>query len=106
MPLNAACGVPSIGPARDGNNRTWLPRQFLINPPPQPHKPIENAHTHLRQAARFHYLPGKPPARPRHAVELQHGLKLISLSLIHISEPTRQAEISYAVFCLKKKKKL
>ena len=27
----------------------------------------------------------------------------ISLSLIHISEPTRQAEISYAVFCLKKK---
>ena len=24
--------------------------------------------------------------------------------LLHISEPTRQAEISYAVFCLKKKK--
>ena len=30
---------------------------------------------------------------------------LPQLSLIHISEPTRQAEISYAVFCLKKKKK-
>src|SRR5678810_1453229 len=29
-----------------------------------------------------------------------------TLSLIHISEPTRQAEISYAVFCLKKKKKI
>ena len=27
-----------------------------------------------------------------------------TLSLIHISEPTRQAENSYAVFCLKKKK--
>src|SRR5674476_1360559 len=27
-----------------------------------------------------------------------------NISLIHISEPTRQAEISYAVFCLKKKK--
>ena len=26
------------------------------------------------------------------------------LSLIHISEPTRQEAISYAVFCLKKKK--
>ncbi len=26
-----------------------------------------------------------------------------TLSLINISEPTRQAEISYAVFCLKKK---
>src|SRR5665213_2427197 len=29
---------------------------------------------------------------------------VLDLSLIHISEPTRQAEISYAVFCLKKKK--
>src|SRR5678810_1208683 len=29
---------------------------------------------------------------------------ILVLSLIHISEPTRQAEISYAVFCLKKKK--
>ena len=33
------------------------------------------------------------------------GQRLQHLSLIHISEPTRQAEISYAVFCLKKKKK-
>ena len=32
-------------------------------------------------------------------------LSSIDLSLIHISEPTRQAEISYAVFCLKKKNK-
>ena len=31
--------------------------------------------------------------------------EVLVLSLIHISEPTRQAEISYAVFCLKKKKK-
>src|SRR5665213_3694816 len=30
--------------------------------------------------------------------------RIRNLSLIHISEPTRQAEISYAVFCLKKKK--
>ena len=29
---------------------------------------------------------------------------LSSLSLIHISEPTRLRRISYAVFCLKKKK--
>src|SRR5665647_2280405 len=28
----------------------------------------------------------------------------ITLSLIHISEPTRRTPISYAVFCLKKKK--
>ena len=32
-----------------------------------------------------------------------NGGTLYELSLIHISEPTRQAEISYAVFCLKKK---
>src|SRR5665647_3847127 len=29
----------------------------------------------------------------------------LCLSLIHISEPTRRTPISYAVFCLKKKKK-
>ena len=31
--------------------------------------------------------------------------KVYNLSLIHISEPTRRTPISYAVFCLKKKKK-
>src|SRR5450756_694858 len=30
---------------------------------------------------------------------------LLKVSLIHISEPTRLGMISYAVFCLKKKKK-
>src|SRR5665213_1352740 len=33
----------------------------------------------------------------------KHSNEGQELSLIHISEPTRQAEISYAVFCLKKK---
>src|SRR5665213_2440710 len=32
-----------------------------------------------------------------------HPRTVLHLSLIHISEPTRQAEISYAVFCLKQK---
>eukprot|EP01016_Furgasonia_blochmanni_P032174 TRINITY_DN33203_c0_g1_i1.p1 TRINITY_DN33203_c0_g1~~TRINITY_DN33203_c0_g1_i1.p1 ORF type:complete len:145 (+),score=34.32 TRINITY_DN33203_c0_g1_i1:63-497(+) len=32
--------------------------------------------------------------------------KTLTLSLIHISEPTRLGMISYAVFCLKKKKDL
>src|SRR5450756_489535 len=31
-------------------------------------------------------------------------LEALTLSLIHISEPTRLGMISYAVFCLKKKK--
>src|SRR5674536_364833 len=38
-----------------------------------------------------------------HAVRL--GRRIYDLSLIHISEPTRLLSISYAVFCLKKKKK-
>ena len=37
-------------------------------------------------------------------VELADGV--LSLSLIHISEPTRRTPISYAVFCLKKNIKL
>ena len=36
---------------------------------------------------------------------LGYGRTEYHLSLIHISEPTRQEAISYAVFCLKKKKK-
>src|SRR5678810_949582 len=32
---------------------------------------------------------------------LEVVMTVLHLSLIHISEPTRQAEISYAVFCLK-----
>src|SRR5450756_2666433 len=35
----------------------------------------------------------------------QNILTVLYLSLIHISEPTRLGMISYAVFCLKKKKK-
>src|SRR5680860_89202 len=43
--------------------------------------------------------------------DVRDGLKpvhrrILYLSLIHISEPTRRTPISYAVFCLKKKKKL
>src|SRR5450759_1307418 len=37
--------------------------------------------------------------------ELDRRGHIIGLSLIHISEPTRLGMISYAVFCLKKKKK-
>src|SRR5665647_1392044 len=34
------------------------------------------------------------------------GAGVVGLSLIHISEPTRRTPISYAVFCLKKKKNM
>ncbi|CZR99279.1 hypothetical protein CDFC105_64105 [Clostridioides difficile] len=35
---------------------------------------------------------------------VDNNLITLDLSLIHISEPTRLGMISYAVFCLKKKK--
>eukprot|EP00658_Telonema_sp_P-2_P068479 TRINITY_DN57409_c0_g2_i1.p1 TRINITY_DN57409_c0_g2~~TRINITY_DN57409_c0_g2_i1.p1 ORF type:complete len:242 (-),score=38.36 TRINITY_DN57409_c0_g2_i1:58-783(-) len=41
-----------------------------------------------------------------YANALRNPTRLEDLSLIHISEPTRLLSISYAVFCLKKKKKL
>ena len=37
-------------------------------------------------------------------MENNDNIFLVILSLIHISEPTRLRRISYAVFCLKKKK--
>src|SRR5450756_110508 len=40
-----------------------------------------------------------------HAVRHPEAREELLLSLIHISEPTRLGMISYAVFCLKKKKK-
>ncbi|WP_460379397.1 hypothetical protein [Staphylococcus aureus] len=36
-------------------------------------------------------------------LQVQLELFALNLSLIHISEPTRHAQISYAVFCLKKR---
>src|SRR5678815_2622602 len=50
---------------------------------------------------------------PQHAILAEESGELVNvgaqrsdwkLSLIHISEPTRLLSISYAVFCLKKKK--
>src|SRR5678816_657541 len=41
----------------------------------------------------------------RHGLHGRYENTPLFLSLIHISEPTRLLSISYAVFCLKKKKK-
>eukprot|EP00658_Telonema_sp_P-2_P066332 TRINITY_DN5537_c0_g1_i12.p1 TRINITY_DN5537_c0_g1~~TRINITY_DN5537_c0_g1_i12.p1 ORF type:complete len:250 (-),score=55.85 TRINITY_DN5537_c0_g1_i12:108-857(-) len=52
----------------------------------------------------FDFVVSNPPYIPHKArAELQP--EVMELSLIHISEPTRLLSISYAVFCLKKKKK-
>src|SRR5450759_4143490 len=44
------------------------------------------------------------PERTAELSDCAHGSDDTALSLIHISEPTRLGMISYAVFCLKKKK--
>src|SRR5665648_1223616 len=45
-----------------------------------------------------------PGAQIGRRLFIDHGMGVVVLSLIHISEPTRLGMISYAVFCLKKKK--
>eukprot|EP00658_Telonema_sp_P-2_P036099 TRINITY_DN2616_c0_g1_i6.p1 TRINITY_DN2616_c0_g1~~TRINITY_DN2616_c0_g1_i6.p1 ORF type:complete len:149 (-),score=32.79 TRINITY_DN2616_c0_g1_i6:90-536(-) len=51
-------------------------------------------------------LPPSEASGPAAVVEeTEPDLTGLVLSLIHISEPTRLLSISYAVFCLKKKKK-
>src|SRR5450756_408654 len=60
----------------------------------------------------LHLLHGQAGDPSLRVAEDLHGVleemeldPLLDLSLIHISEPTRLGMISYAVFCLKKKKK-
>eukprot|EP00831_Metopus_contortus_P022577 TRINITY_DN20352_c0_g1_i1.p2 TRINITY_DN20352_c0_g1~~TRINITY_DN20352_c0_g1_i1.p2 ORF type:complete len:115 (-),score=20.02 TRINITY_DN20352_c0_g1_i1:24-368(-) len=54
------------------------------------------------EKAKFKYLTDIAPACD---AELKEQFADRYLSLIHISEPTRPLYISYAVFCLKKKKR-
>eukprot|EP00658_Telonema_sp_P-2_P077866 TRINITY_DN714_c0_g1_i1.p3 TRINITY_DN714_c0_g1~~TRINITY_DN714_c0_g1_i1.p3 ORF type:complete len:106 (+),score=19.18 TRINITY_DN714_c0_g1_i1:511-828(+) len=66
----------------------------------------------------FSHIPPSPPPVSSPAVagvqllrlaaigtDVESPYSALILSLIHISEPTRLLSISYAVFCLKKKKK-
>src|SRR5450756_1371795 len=46
-----------------------------------------------------------PMTLPQYDEHIRKYASELGLSLIHISEPTRLGMISYAVFCLKKKKK-
>src|SRR5450756_2927405 len=73
-----------------------IPAERLVGLPLEPTRPVVIVPL---AALRVPHLPAPPAPLPgRHG----HGG---DLSLIHISEPTRLGMISYAVFCLKKKKK-
>src|SRR5680860_1801062 len=62
---------------------------------------------HIRGQTLTRQLKGSkgPRGRLKEHVHLSSTAQCGNLSLIHISEPTRRTPISYAVFCLKKKKK-
>ena len=78
-----------------------------------------NAHPHLSQSGKFavvhngiieNFIALKEELLQkgytfRSETDTEVVAQLLDLSLIHISEPTRLGMISYAVFCLKKKKK-
>ena len=58
----------------------------------------------IEGVVRYIYFGGKPAPIPDRQIETMKTVVGTDLSLIHISEPTRLLSISYAVFCLKKKK--
>src|SRR5680860_931137 len=72
-----------------------------------PSEGVEQLHTELRDELALRQQMGDLCWRLGRASQaFRHSLdRFDHLSLIHISEPTRRTPISYAVFCLKKKKK-
>ena len=71
------------------------------------HDPVLNKAFELDVPRGVHHVLVRQDLHPTPQLSHEAPLTLVLLAhlpLIHISEPTRQAEISYAVFCLKKKK--
>src|SRR5665647_3794767 len=65
-------------------------------------QPVKNSYLPVDDKESFATVHGRMAAAKAGIMKRQMDLLL---SLIHISEPTRRTPISYAVFCLKKKKK-
>src|SRR5678816_1972319 len=76
----------------------WLAERIVVDP--------ARGSGHALQAARRGDLPHlRTRVAPGGMDYKGYNIAVHELSLIHISEPTRLLSISYAVFCLKKKKK-
>ena len=84
---------------------------LMIRRPPRSTQSRSSAASDVykRQVPRWWHPPTSRSARPMSSADtrrVRHPWSMTQiLSLIHISEPTRLLSISYAVFCLKKKKK-
>src|SRR5674476_1262522 len=110
-----------IAPARARNEPLRRPARLrqcqALEPaavPPQNHQTVIGSRRYRRESRlRRSKLPPPTPAEASRfdrcwscRQRTESLRKHPNLSLIHISEPTSQAEISYAVFCLKKKKRV
>src|SRR5678810_151585 len=97
---------------RPGSVNEVVPSNTLIDHRRLPDQAVVRAREHagqLRHARRRvrHVQRGQDERDAALGAQLERGERAhVVLSLIHISEPTRQAEISYAVLCLKKKKEI
>src|SRR5664279_5437615 len=83
-------------------NEPWLQTMSLVVVPD-----AEAAGTVRHELAAFlqnRTVLSLPPRGIWYGSEAEPNPAVVALSLIHISEPTRRTPISYAVFCLKKKK--
>src|SRR5450759_1391905 len=97
-PQNVLCNRPVVARSARAGADTRTPGSLL---------PVTRARERRHQGdevvrCRHHHI---AEIRRLERRDSKHPLSLaLPLSLIHISEPTRLGMISYAVFCLKKKK--
>src|SRR5450756_2243034 len=102
MPCNPAMKAPLYGPAvpswAEDDSHMTEPNKLPHHAVPDHQPAAGGIAARARAAATPQYLAGLNP-------EQREAVETLDLSLIHISEPTRLGMISYAVFCLKKKKK-
>eukprot|EP00658_Telonema_sp_P-2_P004075 TRINITY_DN11527_c0_g1_i5.p1 TRINITY_DN11527_c0_g1~~TRINITY_DN11527_c0_g1_i5.p1 ORF type:complete len:115 (+),score=19.15 TRINITY_DN11527_c0_g1_i5:301-645(+) len=92
--------VASIHP---GNCSSAL-KQHHLDPSPVCSS-LTRAPSHELLCPEFGFRPPSSQVLPQPSGNVSDPEFALELSLIHISEPTRLLSISYAVFCLKKKKK-
>src|SRR5450756_2841724 len=80
-----------------------IPRQFGLHQSPPPLRQLPPMLRKVAVGVNHHLMRGGEFSTGDLG-NFHPALTIDALSLIHISEPTRLGMISYAVFCLKKKK--
>eukprot|EP00831_Metopus_contortus_P031308 TRINITY_DN25559_c0_g1_i1.p1 TRINITY_DN25559_c0_g1~~TRINITY_DN25559_c0_g1_i1.p1 ORF type:complete len:420 (-),score=81.99 TRINITY_DN25559_c0_g1_i1:13-1272(-) len=92
--LQKCAPEPIISP--EEAEKTTVRKSLPLEPPPKPVEKVESKPEIACEEVKKEEL---QPIKEQEIVP-----EVLELSLIHISEPTRPLYISYAVFCLKKKK--